>query len=181
MVRVIMGAIVGLILSITVHSFISNTDFYINHNYSDVVDNYFRLILAVIVGLLGGYIGSKINQHYLREKQAGHSMNRNVDLAGKIIIIFGVFILFTLAISLNQNASVSEINYIFLEIVSVTTPLIASFFSVRALIQIQKTKDMGTLTAVVVLGISVFFYIWLLNTIFTPLSIYESQPAVNVN
>src|SRR3989344_5477743 len=158
MAHVIFGAIVGFFLAVPLLSLIEESEFYYSRFYTDTVDNYLGIVLAAICALVGGYIGSRLNQYHIKGKEAGRKMNKNAEYAGKIMVIFVVLALFVFMTALDVQNDYLGIRYI--HWATLVIPIIASMFAIISLVQINRTKEIGILVAVTTLIIAALFYIF---------------------
>ena len=109
MLRVIGGTILGFWLSGLLNSVLGEIGL---HEYSFYYNYKFDILLAVICALLGGYIGSKFNQHYVKQLEVGRVMNKNAQYAGKSIAV-SIF-LFLFVLSMADVSGAKGIGYVYL-------------------------------------------------------------------
>ena len=172
MIRVILGALIGFFLSVPVLSLIQESDLY-DYIYSETVDTYFSITLAVTLSLVGGYVGSKLSHYHTNEKQAGRNMNKTAEYAGKIFGIFIILFSFVLMMALDTRGGHPAVLYVWW--VALVLPIISSMFAIRAILQIHKTHEMGMFISLSVLILSIAFYsVYLIEVGLAEMEIFRS-------
>lgn len=151
MIRVIWGTILGYFLSGIINNLIGDTDFY----YSSFYGDRFTTIITFICALIGGYIGSKFNQYYIKQVRIGRVLNKNALYAGKSAVVLVTLFIFTLLMS--DSSGAKGIEYVYL--LSCVFLVLSIYFGVKSFIEINKTKEIGIFYSVLAVVIPLVFLI----------------------
>lgn len=155
MTRVIGGTIAGFVLSSGLVSLIGAIGLDEYDFYYDVT---FPVILGAMCALIGGYLGSKSNQYYVKQIKIGRVMNKHAQYADKSMIVAIILLAFTLIMTLDVSGSYEGIGYV--SLLAIAFLILAVFFAIQSIIEIRKTHEMGISHAITVIGTSAVLFIW---------------------